>query len=651
MFNRIVVYTLILCLAFPHQLAVVFADTGSDDMEAKIETANNLQDKLSRLISADGIEFDLRDAPADPPPQDPPPQDPPPQDPPPQDPPPQDPPPQDPPPQDPPPQDPPPQDPPPSNQPDNNQVKIVYACLMENLQKSVAKLYEYARPAIVEYNGSQLSTRERPALKFSVVVDGDGLSSVRFRPFGRCYQNAASLPAGDYRNLIFDLKYILEDGAVAGILSELKEIEEVRKEGGVTDQYVMRNASRSIQFKPKKAPDSRESGVKHVLRELANRSSLEPVGPGLNGIVDPSFNNLVKYSLKNAGYWIVALQILLNASFDTREEMEAEAVRDQTAREIDSAENARDEAEDAEKAEKRKEFWGNVAKIGLAVGGGILAWKLIDSLNSDDEDDDDDEDRFDGPMMPPPPPPWMMQPPYGPPGYPGGYPPGGYPPPYPPQPAYPPTPQMPPQVPPPPVQQGPDYGRILVDLKAKLEAIIRLQRDLITKYIQRTNSNMTESDKDTFRRTVAQIDGLVREANPLIQMMENTPVPANPQDMGTIFDARRKVYQYITEVKDNDRQIKEFMAQLNLMGSGVAGPMAAQSSPGVVAPAGPTPWTNPKAIALVDEYLAKNKLNRWGYPDTPGVIQNTPPSAMGKNRYQWLMDNPDIRSYVNRGMQ
>jgi len=211
-----------------------------------------------------------------------------------------------------------------------------------------------------------------------------------------------------------------------------------------------------------------------------------------------------------------------------------------------------------------------------------------------------------------------------------------------------------PGYPPPPPQQGADYGRILVDLKAKLEAIIRKQRELITRYVQRTNVNMTESDKDTFRRTVAQLDGLVRESNPLIQLMENTPVPAGPQDMGTIFDARRKVYQYITEVKSNDRQIKEFMGQMNLMGSGLAGPMGPGTSP--LAPGsspgfGATPWSSPQVQTAVDSYLASNSLNRWGYPDTPGVIQNTPPSAMGKNRYQWLMENPSIRGHVQRSMR
>ena len=640
MFNRIVVYTLILCLGFPYQLATVHATASSNDMDAKIEAANDLQDKLSRLISADGIEFDLRDAPTDPTPD---PVDPTPD------------------PVDPTPDPvvptpdpvvptPEPVQPTPPPAAGNNQVKIVYACLLEDLQRQIDKLYEYARPAIVEYNGSSLSSTERPALKYSVVINGDNLSGVRFRPFGRCYQNAATLPAGDYRQMIYDLKYILEDGSVASILAELKEIEQLRKEGKANDQYILSNSSRTIEFKPKRAPASREGGVKHVLRELASRSSLEPVGPGLNGIVDPNFSKLTQNTLKTPGYWIVALQILLNASFDTREELETDAVRDQTNRETVAADNARDEAADAEKSAKRKELWGNIAKIGLAVGGGILAWKLIDSLNKDDDDDDKDNDRFDGPMMPPTTPPWMMQPPYGgmmpPGGYPGGYP-GAYPPPYPPQPAYPPPAQMPPQISPPPLQQGPDYGRILVDLKTKLEAIIRLQRDLITKYVQRTNTNMTDSDKDNFRRTVAQIDGLIREANPLIKLMEDTPVPGNPQDMGTIFDARRQVYQYITEVKDNDRQIKEFTSQLNLLGSGVAGPMAAQSSPGVVATASATPWTDPKVRALVEDYLSRNKLNKWGYPDTPGVIQNTPPSAMGKDRYQWLMDNPSIRSYVN----
>ena len=95
-------------------------------------------------------------------------------------------------------------------------------------------------------------------------------------------------------------------------------------------------------------------------------------------------------------------------------------------------------------------MWGNILKVGLAVGGGILAWKLIDNLNSDNEDEDeDDDDRFDGPIMPPPPPPWMMQPPYG--GFPEGYPWFSMvqypPPPYQPGPLHPPPPQQPPVVP------------------------------------------------------------------------------------------------------------------------------------------------------------------------------------------------------------
>jgi hypothetical protein len=646
MFQKLVAYILIVALSLPQTLAAVStAESNPQDMERKIEEANNLKEKLSRLISADGIEFELKDIPQEPetPPESDPPQEP-----------------ENPPTED--PQDPgttppaqPPQDPPDEvvnpGPPANAQLGIVYACLLENLQQSVSKLYEYARPSIVEYNGSQLSSQKRPALKFSVVVEGDGVNKVRFRPFGRCYQNAGTLPANDYRTLIFDLRDVVENTEVAPILSELSEIQELRKEGGATDQYIQKNSARVIHYLPKKAPVSRASGVKHVLKELAGRSSLDAVGTGLTGIVDPDFSKLGKYSLKKAGYWILSLRILLDASFDTREEMEVDAVRDQTAREVVGVEDARDRAEDAQKSADRKELWGNIAKVGLAIGGGILAWKLIDSLN-DDDDDDDEDDRFDGPYMPPMPPPWMMQPPYGaPPMYPPG---GGYPPPYPPAPSYPPMSQPGPPFPPAPPQQGADYGRILVDLKAKLEAIIRKQRELITRYVQRTNVNMTNSDKDTFRRTVAQLDGLVRESNPLIQLMENTAVPGNPQDMGTIFDARRKVYQYITEVKDNDRQIKEFMGQMNLMGSGLAGPLGPGTSP--LAPGsspgfGATPWNSPQVQRAVDGYLASNSLNQWGYPDTPGVIQNTPPSAMGKNRYQWLMENPSIRGHVQRNMR
>ena len=62
---------------------------------------------------------------------------------------------------------------------------------------------------------------------------------------------------------------------------------------------------------------------------------------------------------------------------------------------------------------------------------------------------------------------------------------------------------------------------------------------------------MTEADKDNFRRTVAQIDGLVREVNPMIQMMENTPIPGNPNDLGTINGLHREVRQMIGEVEQN----------------------------------------------------------------------------------------------------
>jgi hypothetical protein len=156
---------------------------------------------------------------------------------------------------------------------------------------------------------------------------------------------------------------------------------------------------------------------------------------------------------------------------------------------------------------------------------------------------------------------------------------------------------------------------------------------------------MTDSDKDNFRRIVGQIDGLVTEANPLIQMMENSPVPGG-QDMSYINEARRKCYEMIQEVKNNDRIIKEFNQSMNIVGTGMNGPMSASSSPGVGTNAA-TPWTNPQARQIIDAYLANNKLNQWGYPDTPGVTQHTPPSAMGKDRYQWLMENPRISAHVN----
>ena len=161
---------------------------------------------------------------------------------------------------------------------------------------------------------------------------------------------------------------------------------------------------------------------------------------------------------------------------------------------------------------------------------------------------------------------------------------------------------------------------------------------------------MTEANKDDFRRTVAQIDGLVREANPLIQMMENSPIPGNAQDLGTINTLHREVRNMITEVKNNARQIQEFMSRMNLMGTGAApgapgtSPAAPQSSVGA------QPWTNPQVTAAIDEYLRSNNLNQWGYPETPGVRQGVPPQAVGKNRYQFLWENPSVRAAAQKAM-
>ncbi|MEE2923501.1 MAG: hypothetical protein VX619_01870, partial [bacterium] len=222
--------------------------------------------------------------------------------------------------------------------------------------------------------------------------------------------------------------------------------------------------------------------------------------------------------------------------------------------------------------------------------------------------------------------------------------------PYPPGPQY---PQQPPVVPQPPPQQGPNFGRLLVDIKSKLQSIITLQRQLITQYINRTNSNMTESDKDNFRRTVAQIDGLVREVNPMIQMMENTPIPGNPNDLGTINGLHREVRQMIGEVEQNARQIQQFMGQMNLQGTGFAGPASAGTSPNLPVAPPPTaqPWNNANIQAAINKCLQEHNppLNQWGFPENPNIKQGMPPGAAGMSSFQYVWNNPRIRTCAQKG--
>ena len=213
-----------------------------------------------------------------------------------------------------------------------------------------------------------------------------------------------------------------------------------------------------------------------------------------------------------------------------------------------------------------------------------------------------------------------------------------------------------PEPPPVPVQQGPDYGSLMVNIKTKLEAIIKMQRRLITNYVQKTNTNMTQSNKDDFRRTVAQIDGMIMETNPLIQMMENSAIPGNPASLGAIEDARRTVYRYREEAENNNRIIQEFSQRMNLTGSGMAGgpggfPAAPGNSPGAPgnspAPMPAQPWTDARITSLIDQYLSEKNLNQWGGPNSPNVTQSMPSTAYGKNRYEWLWQSNTVRTWVN----
>ncbi|MBW7874533.1 MAG: hypothetical protein H3C47_00935 [Candidatus Cloacimonetes bacterium] len=547
---------------------------------------------------------------------------------------------------------------------DTQKIKNMYICLLRELQHQVAHggSYRYVNVQPLSTNEIMGGGRET-VIGFDVTIDYTSenvkLGRVIYNPFVTCRAQFNALTNAERDNLKHELIEFLDDASFrGGILKEYVEVEPSLNVGAAEPRYVLNNSERRIVFKPTKAyaPQHQSAAVRKALQHFHTKADAGEVIDRNFSRLDTHLNTPTTQLVKPSN-WLVALRMKLVYIGSSQSDMEGIAVGITTGNLVDSAEEARKRAEAAQKSADRKEMWGNIAKVGLAIGGGILAWKLIDSLNKDDDDDDDD--KFDGPMYPPymmqppyqPYPPMQMYPPMGmyPPGamYPPGtgYPPGGYPQPQPPYPQ--PQPQPYPQ-PQPPV--GQDYGSLLVELDTRLQNIIKLQRELITGYVQRTNTNMTDSDKDNFRRILAQIDGEIRNVNPMIAQMENSPVPPNSANMGAINEKRAAVYRYIQEVKNNDRIIKEFNQSMNIVGSGMAGPAAAGTSPGAAPALGAQPWVNPNVRAHIDQYLRDNKLNRWGYPDTPGTTQHTPPGAMGKDPYQFVWENPAVQTYVNSKM-
>lgn len=665
MFKKGIAYLLITTLIIPNQLLVVWANTGEPRMSAQLTAAGGeagaaLEARLNRSP------LDLEDLTVATPPTPPvtqPPSVPPVEPPtaPPVQPPPVEP-----------PVDPIPSDPVPTEPINGSQaVKNMYICLLRELQHQVSHGGEYRYASVQPLpTGALMGNQREPVIGFDVTIDYTStnvrLGRVVYNPFQSCRVQFNALQSQDKETIKHELLSILDaDQYRSGIMSEYTEVQPKLNLGQSDPRYVLNNSEKRIIFKPTRAysKQSQSYAVKTALRSFFQRGGSGQVLDDNFARLDRVLNNPSSQLVKPSN-WLVALRMKLSYIGSSQSDMEADAIGQVTDSLVNPEDDARRRAEEAQKREDRREMWGNIAKVGLAIGGGILAWKLIDSLNKDDEDEDDD--KFDGPMFPP----HMMQPPYMP--YPPGpmYPPGmGM---YPPGMMYPPGPMYPPQTPYPPggyPQQPPmpqpmpqpypgqppvgqDYGSLLVELDAKLQNIIKLQRELITTYIQRTNVNMTDSDKDNFRRILAQIDGEIRIVNPMIAQMENSPVPANSANMGAINEKRAAVYRYVQEVKNNDRIIKEFNASMNISGTGLAGPASAGTSPMAAAPnLGAQPWQDPTVRGLIDQYLRENKLNRWGYPDTPGVIQHTPPAAMGKEPHHFVWENPKVQAYVTSKMQ
>jgi len=62
-------------------------------------------------------------------------------------------------------------------------------------------------------------------------------------------------------------------------------------------------------------------------------------------------------------------------------------------------------------------------------------------------------------------------------------------------------------------------------------------------------------------------------------------------------------------------------------------------------------WNRPDVQDFISAWLHGKKLNKWGYPDTPGVIQGTPQGYHGHfdNTFHWVyLQNPSLRDAIRQ---
>ncbi|MBW7876700.1 MAG: hypothetical protein H3C47_12010 [Candidatus Cloacimonetes bacterium] len=256
----------------------------------------------------------------------------------------------------------------------------VYLCLLRELQGTVAHggSYRYANTPNTPATSVSDDTKES-VVGFDVTIDYElqniRLGRVRYNPLNSCSVEFKSLSSKDRNAVKHELIEFFEAQEFSqGIFAEFREIEKSLNVGESEPRVRVNIAERRVIFKPTKAytPADQKAAVQKALSYFHKKA-------GSADVVDADFEKLNRYlespalQLVRAGNWLVALRmkltyigadqadmespavrVITDSLRDTvggteQADMESPAVRMATDRLIENAEQARKNAEAAER--------------------------------------------------------------------------------------------------------------------------------------------------------------------------------------------------------------------------------------------------------------------------------------------------------------
>ena len=202
--------------------------------------------------------------------------------------------------------------------------KQIYGCLLEDLQRQISTDYKYVDTGHWPKDSDAQNFSYRDLTRFHIKIKRNGKVN-SFLPFNKCAQRVSQLPVKGYKKMVSDLEEILNHNSNAGILEELKELQD-QQESWDSARFKKDNVTNVITFKQYREPWSKEMGIKHVLKALGKKA-----GADETAILDPEFSKLEESSdgaKTKASNWIISLKLLLNHSEKEKTgEVEAKPIR------------------------------------------------------------------------------------------------------------------------------------------------------------------------------------------------------------------------------------------------------------------------------------------------------------------------------------